>query len=122
MDSDSNPYASPPDAAKSSDKIGVDFVPILRRWERFRLIYNATLVLLVVALTLAVFPKKATNIRFWASVCFGGGLANLCFFLAPAIEGYGTYLRMWNPTASMLLFVTGLGFTALLAFVSIATF
>ena len=129
MDTDSNPYASPVSsefATRSSpsqqDAMGVDFVPIMRRWERLRLFYNLPLVLLVLVLTFVVFPYNASDIEYWLSIALGGLIANFCYLSGPTIEAYGKHLRLWNSILTTLLFLAGLGFTAVLAISCIASY
>ncbi|QEF96150.1 hypothetical protein Mal15_01760 [Stieleria maiorica] len=118
----SNPYTAPTTSPSSTNTDSVDFAPIIRRWERLRLYYNAILVPIVLTTTFVGFPHHASLPGYWVSVVFGGVFANLCFMAGPTIEGYGTYFRFWNSAMTMMLFLAGLGFTALLAIGSIATF
>lgn len=111
--SDSNPYATPTLAAASS--AGVDFAPIIRRWERLRLYYNSIIVSGVLVVTLVQFPGHALDPGYWARIALGLAVVNLCFMTGPAIEGYGTHLRIWHGAMTIVLFLTGLGFTAFLA-------
>ena len=127
-DTKSNPYASPvsnKDAVQSpqpASAVSLDFVPIMRRWERLRIYYNGVLIVFVLVLSIAISPRNAIEPVYWAAVCFGGLVANLCFFTAPTIEAYGTHFRLWNSALTNLLFLAGLGFTALLALLCIASF
>ena len=73
-------------------------------------------------LSLAVFPNNAREPGYWLAVVIGGLVANLCFFTGPALEAYGTRFRLWHPLVTILLFLAGLGFTALLAIASVASF
>ncbi|MEM8669152.1 MAG: hypothetical protein AAGG48_16640 [Planctomycetota bacterium] len=116
----SNPYTTP--TAESERHSHLDFAPILFRWEKLRIGYNVVLVLGVLAVTLLGFPRNLLLPEYWMSVAFGGLLANVFFFLGPAFEAYGTYFKFWNSTLTVLLFLAGLGLTALLALISIATF
>ena len=118
----SNPYTAPNVASNPAGVAGVDFVPIMRRWEYLRICYNAILVAIVLVVTVPIFPQHLTDPAYWAALILGGLLANLCFLTGPAIEAYGTCFRLWNRTATMLLFLAGLGLTALLAIGSIASF
>ncbi|WP_182865674.1 hypothetical protein [Stieleria mannarensis] len=118
----SNPYTAPTASPSSTTTDSVDFAPIIRRWERLRLYYNAILVPAVLLLTLVGFPHHASARGYWEMLVVGGVFANLCFLAGPTIEGYGTYFRLWNSAMTMLLFLAGLGFTALLAIGSIVSF
>lgn len=100
----------------------VDFVPILDRWERLRIVYNATLVCIVMATTFFLYPFLAISVPFWVRIIFGGVIANLCFTIAPAIEGYGTRFQIWHPLFTILLFLVGLAFASLLAMFCISEY
>ncbi|MEM6470514.1 MAG: hypothetical protein AAF802_13240 [Planctomycetota bacterium] len=117
----SNPYSAPTVELKSHS-VSVDFSSIIRRWERLRLFYNAVLVSIVLMVTLVAFPQHTVVPGYWVSLVIGGTVANLCFMTGPAIEGYGMYFGLWNPVMTTMLFFLGLGFTALLACLSIANF
>ena len=120
-DVDANPYVAT--TAKLSDThFRVDFGPIIRRWEQLRWLYNAILIGLVLLMTVVGFPQHMVDPAYWVLVVFGGVLANVCFLTGPAIEGYGTYFDFWNPRMTLLLFLAGLGLTAILAMGSIAGF
>lgn len=118
MDIDSNPYAAPISA--TSNIASVDFAPIIRRWERLRLYYNAILVSFVLLVTFVRFPGHISDPAYWAKLAFGGLIANLCFLTGPAIEGYGTRFRFWNGVMTIVLFLAGLGFSTFLAIAGIA--
>src|SRR5947208_1713621 len=105
-----NPYAAPSAAASwSSDESPwtdrVDFTAIIRRWEKLRLIYNATLVLLVLLLVVIVFPERLANLVFWFEVLVGAVIANLCYLAGPTLEGYGRYFGIWANFMTLLLFL-----------------
>lgn len=119
-DNQSNPYAAPVSKGKRVERptpagMGVNFVPIVRRWERLRIYYNGILVSLVLLLVLSFVPHHFVDPSFWLWVVFGALFSNLCFFLGPSLEGYGTYARLWNNVLTGLLFLVGLGLTMLLA-------
>lgn len=121
----SNPYATPVAevAADATLPNGyIDFGAIVCRWERLRIVYNMVLAALVLMLTFGVYVKHIPNPVYWLSILLGACVANLCFFLGPAAEGYGTRFRFWHPWCTNLLFVAGLGLTAILAIGSIVTF
>ena len=117
-----NPYSAPASESVIDPTVSLDFLPIMWRWERLRLYYNGVLVIYVLLIAITIFPAKARDLSFWFCVCLGGVLANVCYLTGPTIEAYATYFRVWNKTLTMLLFAAGLGFTALLATVCIATF
>ena len=128
LDTESNPYSSRSSNDDLQHKLpgasqtGLDFVPIMRRWERLWLYYNGTLILFVLFLSFVAFPDHATDIEYWLVLCVGGVIANLCFLIAPTIEAYGTYFRLWNSAFTILLFLAGLGLTALLALSCIVSY
>ena len=128
LEDESNPYASPVtnDPGSSFDeptpKVSIDFLPIMRRWERLRLFYNGILVVFVLFLTLVVYPDTKSEMLYWFYVCIGGVVANLCFLTGPTIEAYGRCFRLWNDFLTLLLFLAGLGFTALLALEVVASY
>lgn len=112
----SNPYAAPPteaDGPKPNVQEDFDFGDILRRWERLRIVYNA--VLIVWTLFLLVLLMGRTPVALMVAVPFGGLLANLLYLLGPAIEAYVTWFGFWHRSMTYILFLAGLGFTALLA-------
>ena len=96
-------------------QVALDFVPILRRWEKFRLIFNGVLILHTLMLSLIIDPQRLLNPVYWIQLSLGGLITNLCFFTGPAIEGYGRYFNLWNFGLSVALFVLGLLFTGFLA-------
>lgn len=55
------------------------------------------------------------------AVVFGGVIANVCLLTGPAIEGYATHFRVSNEVMTAVLFIAGLGLTAFLAMIFIAT-
>ena len=62
------------------------------------------------------------NPIFWLALFFGACVANLCYLVGPAVEGYGSYFGIWHPNMTSILFVAGTGFTMLLALASVAGF
>lgn len=119
MDTPTNPYSSPIAATEEAHahrpNANVDFVPIMKRWERLRLLYNGILTGFVLLVTAVGFPTNIFQPGYWILLCICGLIANLCFMTAPAIEAYGRCLRIWHSAATALLFITGLFFTAILA-------
>ena len=115
-ESKSNPYAAPPteaDASKPNTREDFDFGDIIGRWERLRIVYNA--VLIVWTLFLLALLMGRTPVALMIAVPFGGLLANLLYLLGPAIEAYATWFGFWHRSMTYVLFLAGLGFTALLA-------
>ena len=113
---DSNPFRpiAPEHLSDSNQRIAVDFVPIIIRWEKLRLLYNAVLISLTVLWSNFLKPQLMLDPFFIFHICLGGMITNLCFFTGPAIEGYGRYFGIWNLGFSLALFVVGLLFTCLL--------
>lgn len=107
-------------AADQESKVHLDFVPILRRWEKFRLVFNAVLIALTLGLSVVIVPHLLLSPLYWMQLCIGGLVTNLCFFTGPAIEGYGRYFQVWNLGMSVALFVIGLCFTCFLATVFVS--
>ena len=128
MNSETNPYSqpiseeSPPQVSETPQLRGLDFVPIMYRWERLRLIYNGALIVIVILLTLIARPRNLLDVDFLFMLCIGGLFANLCFLLGPAIEAYGTHFRLWRGFMTSLLFVAGLILTAILAAACVLTY
>jgi hypothetical protein len=115
-DLDHNPFR--PIAAEnlcdSGQRVKVDFVPIIYRWEKMRLVYNAVLISFTLFWSYFVSPQLMFDPLFMFQLCVGGIVTNLCFFTGPAIEGYGRYLGFWHLGLSVTLFVIGLTFSVLL--------
>lgn len=118
MDTESNPYATQNGASPATvttESQAVDFRPVMQRWEHLRLYYNVILVVFVILFAVFELPRLVTFPAFWI-VCFVGGVvANLCFLVAPAIEAYSTCLNIWQRWMTLVLFLAGLAFTAILA-------
>ena len=119
-----NPFASP--SANTTDSNNpeernrtVDFVPILIRWERLRIVYNLILVPFVLLAALIFAGIGPFEIDLIVSTIACGLLANLCFMLGPTLEAYGTYFKVWHPLMTVLLFIAGLFVTMLLSLIHI---
>lgn len=113
---DANPFR-PTDLgspSESSWELGVDFVPILHRWEKYRLWYNGVLITYTLVWSALIAPQLLVEPLFWFHVCLLGALCNVCFFTGPALEAYGRYFGLWSSLLSLLLFLAGLAFTGLL--------
>ena len=116
LNSEPNPFRAV-DVARPDEmphSMGIDFAPILHRWERFRLWYNGILIVHTMLWSVLFTPDLLLSGLFWFHLCFLGLLCNLCFFLGPALEAYGRYFGFWSELLSMLLFLLGLAFTGLL--------
>lgn len=114
--SELNPYRPTLERLEESETVvAVDFGPILRRWERFRLVYNGVLVTLTLVLSVIISPALLFQLPHWLALAVAGLFANLCFFTGPAIEAYGRYFRLWHIAMSYGLFLLGLLFTCAMA-------
>ena len=128
MSAESNPYRQPiAEETKQVDQPAkeiatLDFVPIIYRWERLRLFYNAALIVITIVLTLIAVPRNLLDVDFLLMIFAGGLFANLCFFIGPAIEAYGTHFRVWYGWMRAMLFWAGLILTAVLAAVCVLTY
>lgn len=121
MTNNPNPF-SPPIATEAAspvpsqpDNRSVDFLPIMRRWERWRLIYNAALIVFTISIAVVFTPANCVDVDFWALLCVGGIIANVCFLVGPACEAYGTCFGLWHRTMTPILVVAGLLLTAIMA-------
>ncbi len=83
-----SPIGSPPQNLGIAKPNGfVDFRPLVLKWEKYRLIYNAALVATTV-LSLMAFAVNPLVIELWIVVFFGACCANILFMLGPALDGY----------------------------------
>ena len=124
-----NPYASP--AADSADphptsgdseSLGTIARATFLAWEKLRLIYVAVLAVVVLLMGLLEGPSQFASFRFWATVAAGAFVANLCFFAAPIIETYVTWLGFHTKWLRIVMFVLGTLFACLLAIATIVLF
>jgi hypothetical protein len=72
-------------------------------WERLRLVYNATLVLIV----LYIAGHNLGNFEFRVFVLEAAVAANLCFCAGPVAEGYLSLLGANRRVVRWLLFIPG---------------
>ncbi|MEL6107550.1 MAG: hypothetical protein AAFU85_16035 [Planctomycetota bacterium] len=116
-DAPTNPFQSPKsDFLADATGVEVDFVPIMRRWDRLRLVYNGVLVTEVLGVAFFLRPNVLWDVGFFPVMCIAGVIANICFTTGPAIEAYGTYYGIWHPILTLGLFLAGLGGSMMLAF------
>ena len=121
-----NPYAaSVSEPAAGSDpsdaEVSVtDFGPIIRSWEFLRLIYNAVLILWTLGLTVLFEPSLMARVDYWFVVVVSGAIANLCFLIGPAVEGYARRFGFWHPAVTGGVFLLGLLFAMALAAMTVA--
>jgi hypothetical protein len=94
---------------------------IFVRWERLRIVYNAALVALVVALV-ALIHDEETNWRRLGFQCLvGAAIANVAFFAGPATEAYLSWLGVRSRAVVVILFSMGLVFAMGLAAITVLT-
>lgn len=103
-----------PSGSENAGQLGVDFAPILHRWEKYRLWYNGVLITYTLLWSALIAPQLLLEPLFWFHICLLGALCNVCFFTGPALEAYGRYFGMWSSILSLLLFLAGLAFTGVL--------
>ena len=117
MDTSENPYVAGSSETPAPDvHPDLDFGTIIRRWERLRIVYNAVLIPWVLGILLVSQTAPPGVI---VMVVPAGILANLLYLLGPAVEAYITWFGLWHVSLTALLFLAGLGFTAVIALVSI---
>lgn len=84
-----NPYQTPIGSSPETTDFSriVDFRPLLIRWEKYRLVYNAALIATTL-LSLSVSLSKAVRPELWFVIFIGAIIANLLFMLGPSLDGY----------------------------------
>ena len=96
---------------------------VFLRWERLRVLYNASLAVVVLGFIIrsgGVHEFMDTGfLLFLVSRCF---LANVCFMLGPGVEAYAAWLGWRPPWLRSLLFTLGLMLSVGLALLSVALF
>ncbi len=91
--------------------------PTFLAWEKLRPAYLVSLV--VTTLVTAVLDSSAVllgSLKFWLIVGQGAVVANLCYFVGPAVETYVNWLGWRPPWLRPVLFVLGTVLSCLLAF------
>jgi hypothetical protein len=92
---------------------------IFLRWERLRIVYNAALVVVVMALVAILYePEIEWALLGWRCVV-GAVIANLCFFAGPAAEAYLNWLGVRNRAVTAIFFLMGLVFSLGLAAITV---
>ena len=129
MNTESNPFSAPATTDQNAGRkppepkqTPVDFGSVIKTWEILRIAYNLIMGAITIALTLVMYPENLLDLVFWFSVVVGALIANLCFLMGPAIEGYGRYFGLWGRPLTGLLFMAGLMVTFLLAWDCIANY
>ena len=94
---------------------------VFTAWERLRLVFNATLVLLVmvVASTL-VNREQLAEARFWRFLIKAAIGANVCFCSGFVVEGYLVQVGVPRRVSRPILFAGGLIVSACLAYACVA--
>jgi len=108
-----NPYSAPlasEPAVKIANRESDSLNAVARRtflaWEKLRLIYNAILV--VVTTLVCVFePILVSAFDFWLYLVPEAIVANLCYFCAPVVETYVSWLGFRLRWLRATLFVVG---------------
>ena len=117
MDTHENPYvAGSVETLAPDSHLDLDFGTIIRRWERLRIVYNLVLIPWVL---LILFVSQTAPPGVILMVVPAGILANLLYLLGPAVEAYMTWFGCWHVSLTALLFLAVLGFTAVIALLSI---
>ncbi len=112
-----SPYtAGNPHPAVVTANLDLDFGTIIKRWERLRIVYNAVLIPWVLAILLT---SQTAPPGIVLMIVPAGILANLFYLLGPAVESYMTWFGFWHGSLTLLVFIAGLGFTALMALIAI---
>jgi len=88
---------------------------VIARWETFRIIFNAFLVIACLCFTTLADPENFLDPEFWMFLAFGALVTNLAFFLGPAIDGYLRWYGVWTAPVAVLLFLVGTGITTYMA-------
>ena len=129
MNTESNPFSAPALAQQNAGRKShepkqdlVDFGSVIKTWELLRIVYNLIMGAITIALTVVMYPENLLDLVFWFSVVVGALIANFCFLIGPAIEGYGRCFGLWGRPLTGLLFMTGLLVTFLLAWDCIANY
>lgn len=129
MKTKTNPHTAPAtkettsqDSIRKVERPIVEFGGVIRTWERLRIGYNLVLIVFTMMLTAGLYRENLADILFWFAVGLGAIVANLCFMIAPAIEGYGRHFGLWHKPMTWLLFLGGLALTAILAWDCIANY
>jgi hypothetical protein len=82
--------------------------PIFLKWEKLRILYNA---ILLATLLASHLPQMSVDVFFQPLMLviwlIGAVLANLCFFLGPAMETYIAWLGVRSIWVTAILFLVG---------------
>jgi len=123
MQQKTNPYSAPfSETVVGSSKGASDggrpfsaFGAVIIKWERLRYPFNGFMIIFTLFWTYNFHRENFSDPIFWLTTVLGACLVNICFLIAPAIEGYGGFFGFWRTWMSWLLFFSGLLVTALAA-------
>jgi hypothetical protein len=117
-----NPYESSvvPNLAVR-ETAGEDTSDFIKEWERYRLWFNAILVIesLLIAL---LQPPLVREPRFWLFAIEGAIIANICFCVGPVAHWYLTRLGMPRRITALIVFWVGTVLAMLLTLLAIVHF
>ena len=130
---DPNPYSTPSSfrgdsQTKSAVKpdLQSDSLSVIARrtffdWEKLRVFYIAILTIVSIVALLCGKSLSQHRMEYWVELVFGVVVANLCYFLAPILETYVSWLGLPTRGLRIALFIAGTLFAGLLAVVTILT-
>ena len=105
-----NPYSAPLETEALKPTVPpenvVNFGEIIRRWERFRILYNLALLLVTLVMAAIVGGFRAPMLLLETAV-FGAVGANVLFFYGPVADGYLQWMGFRNPVIGNLIFAMG---------------
>ena len=121
-----NPYQAPISSkveGKKSDNPNrtVEFGLLVRKWEKYRLIYNVALISTTV-LGMLAFVVDPLQADLWAVIFLGACIANLLFMLGPSIDGYLQVVGLRHPLYGLFIFGCGTLLAVILAALTVSAF
>jgi hypothetical protein len=90
--------------------------PVLRRWERRRILYNAVLAGITLLASCLDPGKTLADPEFWGVVLAAAILANACYCTGPFAEAYLYWVGVRGRAVGILLFASGTLLSMFLAF------
>lgn len=119
--SNQNPFQAPIQSAVKDETPPVssevlDFISLAKKWEKYRVIYNAVLVVETVGLSLLlVLSGTLFRADLVMVAIIGAFVCNFFFLLGPVMDGYCQWIfRSRNKAYGIAIFVLGTLFSALL--------
>jgi hypothetical protein len=105
-------YAAPaeapaPSRSKRPPDPELDPGPVLRRWERWRILYNAVLAGITLLTACLDLEKTLADPEFWGVVLAAAVLANACYCTGPFAEAYLYWLGVRGRAVGILIFAFG---------------